>query len=100
MGKQWHQERQTFKRRLAEQGSEKAGKPTVWRLCQSKAILREAILDIAASVKACSAMQKGAEEPALHATNRLRPCLPKLRALRILSTRLSEARCTESEWAQ
>jgi len=99
-----HQERQSFQRRLAQQEMEEAGEPTLWRLCQSKAILREAIHDIAASVKACSAMQKGAQEhperTAPPATNWMKPCLPKLHALRILSRRLSDARNAESEWGQ
>jgi hypothetical protein len=101
-----HQGRATFQKRLEEKHVE--GEPTLWRFSQCRQILREALNDVLAAVKVCSAAERfqggiaGSEEETSHCMLRekIHLHMPQLSAISFLNRRLSDTRAAESEWCK
>lgn len=123
-----HQQRPSYKARSAEreEATGTSGACSLWRLSQSKQILREVVQDVAAAAKSCSranacvkVMQKAAEEcgqrqvqqkreaereaeqrksKSLACISRFQRVRSKIAVAQALDNSLSEIRKTESDW--
>jgi hypothetical protein len=120
MARKRYQNRPTFKQRLVEQQEQGDGPPTLWRLSQSPQILKEALQDIAFSVKVCRLAYGGAQQVAdmavekaeaealdrRHrqlgqlAVGKVRKTVNRLSALKALNDCLHDARAAETEWGE
>lgn len=102
--------RQTFRKRLAEREDKETAShkatPTLWKLRQSAAILREAIHDVLGAVQACPLKKKLVKErkekdpSTSQAVDRMQWQLPKLFAVNAFCRQLQDFRTAESEWRE
>lgn len=104
-----HQERPSFQKRMTHQSDDgDKSKPVLFKLLQARKIIREAVSDVVAAVKACSNAKSGLEfmqlavrdrqQRAAKARSNMQRHLSRLYAVGAFTSSLADNRLAEAEW--